>query len=187
MSGAFDLILCLMILGTAGIALFVRDALAAIAFFIAFGNLMGLAWLSLGAVNVALAEIAIGAGVTGILLILARARLLALGDPVHSGDTPTWLWLGAFAACTSFAVLLAATCCLPLLNIGAAGWRGWSQLIVYPDAFRVQRTHMDAAGVMHAWDDTLIGEAWEHGPLIVSWADVQADLAAPHRLAERGW
>lgn len=76
-------------------------------------------------------------------------------------------------------VLLAATCCLPLLEIGAAGWRGWSQLIVYPDAFRVQRTHLDAAGVMHAWDDTLIGEAWEQGPLIVSWADVQADLDDP--------
>ncbi len=76
-------------------------------------------------------------------------------------------------------VLLAASCCLPLLNIGAAGWRGWSQLIVYPDAFRVQRTHVDAAGVMHAWDDTLIGEAWEQGPLIVSWADVQADLNDP--------
>lgn len=76
-------------------------------------------------------------------------------------------------------VLLAATCCLPLLEIGAAGWRGWSQLIVYPDAFRVQRTHVDAAGVMHAWDDTLIGEAWEQGPLIVSWADVQADLDDP--------
>ncbi len=76
-------------------------------------------------------------------------------------------------------VLLAATCCLPLLEIGAAGWRGWSQLIVYPDAFRVQRTQMDAAGVMHAWDDTLIGEAWEQGPLIVSWADVQADLDDP--------
>ncbi|WP_434990288.1 zinc-dependent peptidase [Xanthomonas melonis] len=77
-------------------------------------------------------------------------------------------------------VLLAATCCLPLLDIGAAGWRGWSQLIVYPHAFRVQRTHVDAAGVMHAWDDTLIGEAWEQGPLIVSWADVQADLRDPH-------
>ncbi|WP_349656244.1 M90 family metallopeptidase [Xanthomonas sp. 10-10] len=76
-------------------------------------------------------------------------------------------------------VLLAATCCLPLLEIGAAGWRGWSQLIVYPDAFRVQRTHVDAAGVMHTWDDTLIGEAWEQGPLIVSWADVQADLHDP--------
>lgn len=75
--------------------------------------------------------------------------------------------------------MLAVSCCLPLLNIGAAGWRGWSQLIVYPDAFRVQRTHVDAAGVMHAWDDTLIGEAWEQGPLIVSWADVQADLDDP--------
>ncbi len=32
---------------------------------------------------------------------------------------------------------------------------------------------------MHAWDDTLIGEAWEQGPLIVSWADVQADLDDP--------
>ncbi|USJ02839.1 zinc-dependent peptidase [Xanthomonas prunicola] len=76
-------------------------------------------------------------------------------------------------------LVLAATCCLPLLEIGAAGWRGWSQLIVYPDAFRVQRTHMDAAGVMHAWDDTLIGETWEQGPLIISWADVQADLDDP--------
>jgi len=43
----------------------------------------------------------------------------------------------------------------------------------------VQRSHMDAAGVMHAWDDALIGEAWEQGPLIVSWADVQADLDDP--------
>ncbi|MCC8496118.1 zinc-dependent peptidase [Xanthomonas hortorum pv. gardneri] len=76
-------------------------------------------------------------------------------------------------------VQLAATCCLPLLEIGAVGWRGWSQLIVYPDAFRVQRTHVDAAGVLHAWDDTLIGESWEQGPLIVSWADVQADLDDP--------
>ena len=108
MTFAFDLILCLMILGTAGIALFMRDALAAIAFFIAFGNLMGLAWLGLDAVNVALAEIAIGAGVTGVLLILARARLLALGDAATSTGSPLLLRLGALAACAGFVVLLAA-------------------------------------------------------------------------------
>jgi Mlc titration factor MtfA (ptsG expression regulator) len=34
-------------------------------------------------------------------------------------------------------------------------WSGWSQLIVYPDAFRVHRSHMDAAGVLHEWDDEL--------------------------------
>lgn len=74
---------------------------------------------------------------------------------------------------------LAALCCLPLLEFGEAGLRGWSQLIVYPDAFRVRRTHTDAAGVLHEWEDDLAGEAWDHGPLILSWADVQADLAEP--------
>ncbi len=76
-------------------------------------------------------------------------------------------------------VLLAALCCLPLLAVGDAGLRGWSQVIVYPDAFRVQRSHMDAAGVLHEWEDELIGESWDSGPLILSWADIQADLQAP--------
>ena len=74
---------------------------------------------------------------------------------------------------------LAALCCLPLLGIGATGLRGWSQLLVYPDAFRVQRSHMDAAGVLHEYDDDLIGESWDAGPLILSWSDVQADLEDP--------
>ena len=74
---------------------------------------------------------------------------------------------------------LAALACLPLLEFGAEGLRGWSQLIVYPDAFRVQRTHTDAAGVLHEWEDDLAGEAWDQGPLILSWADVQADIAEP--------
>lgn len=76
-------------------------------------------------------------------------------------------------------VQLAALCSLPLLEFGETGLRGWSQLIVYPDAFRVQRTHTDAAGVLHEWEDDLSGEAWDQGPLILSWADVQADLAEP--------
>ena len=74
---------------------------------------------------------------------------------------------------------LAALCCLPLLKFGREGLHGWSQLIVYPDAFRVNRSHVDAAGVLHQWDDDLIGEAWESGPVILSWADVQADIVEP--------
>jgi len=76
-------------------------------------------------------------------------------------------------------IALAALCCLPLLEFGEEGLHGWSQLIVYPDAFRVNRSHVDAAGVMHEWDDELIGEAWESGPLVLSWADVEADIAEP--------
>lgn len=76
-------------------------------------------------------------------------------------------------------LLLAALCCLPLLEFGEEGLHGWSQLLVYPEAFRAHRSHVDAAGVLHEWEDELIGEAWEQGPLVLSWADVQADLAAP--------
>jgi Mlc titration factor MtfA (ptsG expression regulator) len=75
--------------------------------------------------------------------------------------------------------VLAALCCLPLLEFGHEGLHGWSQLIVYPDAFRVNRSHVDAAGVLHEWEDELIGESWGSGPLILSWADVEADLDEP--------
>ena len=43
----------------------------------------------------------------------------------------------------------------------------------------MNRSHVDAAGVLHEWDDELIGEAWESGPVVLSWADIQADLASP--------
>lgn len=76
-------------------------------------------------------------------------------------------------------VLLAALCCLPLLEFGKEGLHGWSQVLVYPDAFRAHRSHVDAAGVMHEWEDELIGEAWEQGPLVLSWADVHADIDDP--------
>lgn len=75
--------------------------------------------------------------------------------------------------------VLAALCCLPLLEFGEEGLSGWSQLLVYPGAFRVNRSHVDAAGVLHEWDDELIGESWDAGPLVLSWADVQSDLADP--------
>lgn len=74
---------------------------------------------------------------------------------------------------------LAMLCCLPLLEFGREGLHGWSQLLVYPDAFRVQRSHEDAHGVFHEGAEELIGEAWEHGPVILSWADVRADIASP--------
>ncbi|MDR1075308.1 MAG: zinc-dependent peptidase [Xanthomonadaceae bacterium] len=76
-------------------------------------------------------------------------------------------------------VMLAALCCMPLIGFGENGLRGWDQLIVYPDAFRVKRDHMDAAGVLHEYEDDLIGESWEAGPLILSWADVCSDLQDP--------
>ena len=75
---------------------------------------------------------------------------------------------------------LAALACLPLLEYGAEGLRGWSQVIVYPGAFGVQRRHHDEdTGVVAEWRDELAGESWEQGPLVLSWNDIEADLAEP--------
>lgn len=87
--------------------------------------------------------------------------------------------LGDLALDEADRTLLATLCCLPLIEFGVEGLHGWSQLLIYPDAFRAHRSHVDAAGVMHEWDDELIGEAWEQGPLVLSWADVLADLDEP--------
>jgi MtfA peptidase len=105
----------------------------------------------------------------------ARLRTLAARFLHEKSITP----IGELALDETRRVQLAALCCLPLLEFGAEGLHGWSQLLVYPDAFRVNRSHVDAAGVLHEWDDELIGEAWESGPVILSWVDVEADLAAP--------
>ncbi|HEY0232231.1 MAG TPA: M90 family metallopeptidase [Dokdonella sp.] len=75
---------------------------------------------------------------------------------------------------------LAALACLPVLHLGFDRLAGWREVIVYPGEFRVKREHHDErSGVVTEGEDDLIGEAWERGPLILSWADVAADLEHP--------
>lgn len=59
----------------AWLALSSKDLFKAIIVFVGFGLLMAISWLRLNAVDVALAEAAIGAGLTGALLMAALARL----------------------------------------------------------------------------------------------------------------
>lgn len=72
---AFDVLLCLLIIGAAGLAVGGRQLFASIAFFVTYGILVGISWLRLGAIDVALAEVAIGAGLTGVLLMGAWAAI----------------------------------------------------------------------------------------------------------------
>jgi uncharacterized MnhB-related membrane protein len=71
----FDGLLGLGLLWVSWRALTSPDLFRAIVLFIAFGLLMALAWVRLDAPDVALAEVAIGAGLTGALLMAALARL----------------------------------------------------------------------------------------------------------------
>lgn len=64
----FDLILMVGAVTVALSTLLTRSLLNAVVLFIVFGLLLGIAWGRLNAVDIALAEVAIGAGVTGALL-----------------------------------------------------------------------------------------------------------------------
>jgi uncharacterized MnhB-related membrane protein len=64
-----DGVLILALLLTAVAALLSRDLFRAVVMFMAFGLLMAVAWVRLQAPDIALAEVAIGAGLTGVLLL----------------------------------------------------------------------------------------------------------------------
>ena len=66
---------------------------------------------------------------------------------------------------------IAAQACILILELDLQYFRGWSEIIVYPDEFLAPREFMDEAGVVHTHREALAGEAWLGGPVILSWAD----------------
>jgi multisubunit Na+/H+ antiporter MnhB subunit len=70
-----DLILGLAVIGVAVWTLAVRGNFPAVIGFVAYGLLLALVWVRMGAVDVALTEAALGAGATGVILLFAVVRL----------------------------------------------------------------------------------------------------------------
>jgi hypothetical protein len=69
----------------------------------------------------------------------------------------------------------------PALHLGYAALDGWTDLIVYNEAFRARRRERDPiTGVIHEYDQHLAGEAWSStGPLVLSLHDLTLDLNNP--------
>ena len=72
---ALDLLLLAVIVLLAWRALNTRDLLRGVIEFIALGLLVAVAWVRLGAVDIAVAEAAVGSGLTGALLLSALWRM----------------------------------------------------------------------------------------------------------------
>ncbi|MBZ0144002.1 MAG: zinc-dependent peptidase [Rhodocyclaceae bacterium] len=66
---------------------------------------------------------------------------------------------------------IALQACLPVLELGLDSYRGWVGIIVYPGDFVIPRRQMTEDGVVHEFDDEVAGEAWEGGPVLLSWFD----------------
>ena len=70
-------------------------------------------------------------------------------------------------------VNIAVQACLPVLNLGLDWYRGWKSIVVYPSEFLVPRSITDDDGVVHEYVEPIAGEAWDGGPLVLSWEDAQ--------------
>ena len=79
------------------------------------------------------------------------------------------------------ALAIAAQACLPLVYLPGPGrWRddalGWYDdfvtIVVHPAEAVAVREVTDGAGVVHRYKETLLGEAMERGPVMLSWQHV---------------
>jgi MtfA peptidase len=69
-------------------------------------------------------------------------------------------------------VTIAAYACLLILNRPTEYYPHLREILVYPGAFIADRTHTDAAGVVHPRREALAGESWVRGRVVLSWEDV---------------
>ncbi len=70
--------------------------------------------------------------------------------------------------------VVALQACLPVLELGLEWYGNWRTVVLVPRGFVGQQREVDAAGVVHEWSESLSGESWERGPVVLSWEDVEA-------------
>jgi Mlc titration factor MtfA (ptsG expression regulator) len=76
----------------------------------------------------------------------------------------------------SMRIAIALQACLPILELGLDWLNGWYAVILYPEEFVPEREVMGDDGVVWTEREAKSGEAWEQGPIILSWADVAAGM-----------
>jgi Mlc titration factor MtfA (ptsG expression regulator) len=103
----------------------------------------------------------------------ARARLRTLALEFLADKQMT----GArgFEPSDQIRLCIALQACLPILNLGLDWYADWVGVIVYPGDFVVPRELTDEAGVVHKFEEAVMGEAWVGGPVLLSWTDAPAD------------
>ena len=108
----------------------------------------------------------------GDLAELRRLASLFLDQKEFSGA-------GGLLVDDGMALSIAVQACLPVLRFGLAPYSGFVGIVVHADEVVARREVADEDGVVHAYDEVLVGEAMGGGPIMLSWHDVdQAGAAA---------
>jgi hypothetical protein len=80
---------------------------------------------------------------------------------------------GGLAVRDEMRMCIAAQACMLVLNLNLDWYRGWVEVIVYPDEFVAEYEYMDESGIAHHVEQPMTGESWLAGPVILSWADAE--------------
>lgn len=100
-----------------------------------------------------------------------RTRLRALASRLLADKT--FSGAGGAEVDAGMATAIAAFAALPVLNLGYGWYEGWNEIVVYPGEFVYEGEEMDEAGVVHHVRHARSGEAWEGGPMVLSWDDIE--------------
>lgn len=140
----FDATLILLLLALAAAALHTQRLYTAIVLFIVFGLMLALTWARLGAVDLALAEAAIGTGLVGVMLLAAFAR----SDPEATTRAPL--------------PLLAASVLLSALALGLLAKTVWPLAQGAPALPELVNSQLAESGVSHPVTAVLLNfRAWD--------------------------
>ena len=72
-----------------------------------------------------------------------------------------------------YRLVVATQACVTILGLSFEWFRGWRTVVLLPREFAAQMEETDAGGVVREWEEELAGEAWDEGPIVLSWNDVE--------------
>uniref|UniRef100_UPI0033423C29 M90 family metallopeptidase n=1 Tax=Castellaniella defragrans TaxID=75697 RepID=UPI0033423C29 len=70
---------------------------------------------------------------------------------------------------------IAVQAALPILELDPVLYEGWTEIVLYPGGFLIPRVEVDDNGVVHEYIQESSGEAWDGGPVILSWEDADPE------------
>lgn len=79
---------------------------------------------------------------------------------------------GGLEVTDDMAVTIAAQACLPVLELGLHWYDSFVTIVLHPDEVVANREVTDEFGVVHEYEEALVGEALGDGPMMLSWRGV---------------
>ncbi|MCW3097198.1 MAG: hypothetical protein JWL77_2816 [Chthonomonadaceae bacterium] len=91
----------------------------------------------------------------------------------------TWEGGGGLELMEEMQVTIAAEASLLLLGLDHEYYPNVESIVVYPRDYTAPAKTRDPSGVVDEYGSTRLGEAWDNGPVLISWSDARSDSLNP--------